>query len=839
MSALRSWLRGSGNGADTSSKTSSKAASPLPSPAASSLALNNHGKPPLSLAQQEISDLEDALEATGRIMNDDIEGAEARLRSRENGSAFHQLGLGLAVFMRSVLGFEKDIMGEAATLLGETENRAWNDMKKAQKDAEKAVGGGGGWFSKAAPPTSPYGATGNSTSKIYPPGSEFALVYALSLLMNAMVGVMHESLTEGLKGFYKLRRAYATLDSIIQAEEQYVRSLNGDASTSGSAPVSIPSQPRMSDDLMPGSFDDTEFADLKDALAGNGKGDTDPGFVDIGKEFSGSRTPGLPTFKISDSDKPQGLTSSDPAIIDEKLGKLSIAETPTTGSRPQTPASQILQDGVLQPASQGTSSGRPLPTGSEKDLFTSPVDSFIHSGVNMNFGILLLILSMVPPAFSRLLYVIGFKGDRERGIRMLWQASKHPNINGAMAGLMLLQFYNTFLGYSDILPSDSDVKELTKADTDSGEVETVAPPKEKCDALLAAMRQRYPNSGLWKLEEARVRANTRHLDEAIEMLKANTDNKMRQITALNNFELSMSSMYALNWPEMRDNFLRCVELNDWSHSLYYYIAGCAELELYRDEFHRAESLDKDSPEYRVATTEAQKYKKSAEENLRKAPTLAGRKRFMARQMPFEVFVSRKLQKWEERVKALGIDLADAVGVSPAMEMIYLWNGSKRMPMNKLEEARVYLAWDRCTTTKENRDKMEAEADEAAIATLAESALLRQLGKATEARELVKPLLTMDSMLFKGPTRDDYCQAAAHYETAAVAWMEFCSPDTWPSTDAAAADVEAFRKEKADECQTYLDKVSSWEAFTLDARFGMRVKAGIETVKWVKGKKGWV
>jgi hypothetical protein len=158
---------------------------------------------------------------------------------------------------------------------------------------------------------------------------------------------------------------------------------------------------------------------------------------------------------------------------------------------------------------------------------------------------------MVPPAFSRLLSIIGFKGDRERGIKMLWQSSRFENINGAVAGLMLLAYYNGLLGFADILPSEAAVKE--------GAI--VGYPKERLTALLFKLRGRYPDSGLWRFEEARSHGIRKDLTGALEILK-NNKSKMQQVDALNSFEMSLDFTYVQDWAHARDEYLRCIELND-------------------------------------------------------------------------------------------------------------------------------------------------------------------------------------------------------------------------------------------------------------------------------------
>ncbi|KAL0935822.1 mitochondrial outer membrane protein iml2 [Colletotrichum truncatum] len=758
MSRLGSWFRSTAGKVSVSSN---------PSPAASQV----------NLSAKEMADIEEAMAAAGLIMNDDIDGAEERLRKGD--SAFHQLGLSMTTFLRSVLGFEKDVMNEASKRLADTEAKAWADYKKAERESSDP-----------------------DSSRVYPPGTEFLLIHAESQLMAAVVAVLHESLTEALKGFYKLRKAFVTLDGIMLQEAKALEKGDNKADPP-------PLRTRTSEDKMPGSFDDDEFADLEQ------KEDSDIDFVDASEvPKSGAQTPA--SAGAAAEQKVNGsATQQQQQPPTQEMASLSVDSGTST---PQ-------DDAKLTPLQ--ASSKMADDSDSDSSVFTNPVDVFIHSGANMCFGMLLFMLSMVPPAFSRLLYVVGFRGDRERGVRMLWKSTQFDNLNGAVAGLILLGYYNGLMGQADIVPAERDF---------DADAELVGYPAKKCAALLASMRLRYPDSRLWRVEESRVVAQQRRLADAIELLTTGPESKMRQVTALNSFELALAAMSHQNWELMQKTFLRCLELNDWSHTLYYYMAGCAELEMYRDAVH-AEKKDED---------EVRRRKKKVEELFRKAPTVAGRKKFMARQLPFDVFITRKIQKWEDRAKEFKVDLVDAIGASPAQEMVNLWNGTKRMNDEELEKSIKSLEWSRCTAPAEAVEKMKKTPDEASIRSVALAAIYRTLGRFEDGKKILQDeVLNADKAAFKGPTKDEYPMPMAHYEMGAIAWSEACKPELRQPAADEPTDAEAqaklaaeYRKKKTVECQEWLDKVVAWEAFVFDARLGMRVQSGLETLRWFKKKNNW-
>ncbi|KAF8474730.1 hypothetical protein BDZ91DRAFT_789012 [Kalaharituber pfeilii] len=378
---------------------------------------------------------------------------------------------------------------------------------------------------------------------------------------------------------------------------------------------------------------------------------------------------------------------------------------------------------------------------------------------------------------GRLLSIIGFKGDRERGLSMLWKASKADNVHGAIATLALLNFYGNTIQFCDILPEE---------DAFSG----IGYPRQRCHDALATMRQRYPNSALWLLEEARMEAVNGHLTAAIDLLSIPVSPQMKQVEALMVFEKAINSMFLHRHQDVADAFLKLTELNSWSHALYHYFAAVSYVELYREN-------------YGCNPEKAKSYAKKAESLLEIAPTFMGKKRFMAQSLPLEVFADRKIKKWQQRAKEMGVRLVEGVGVSPVEEMMYFWNGYKRIDNDDFAKSLIALEW--------RKEKLKDDAvDERAIHSLLTSVVLRNMGELESARGHLQKVLSIDKFLLKGGLKDDWTAPTAHYEWAVIIWHE-------------------SGPKEVEDCKRWLLKAARWEAYELDTRVGLRVTTALDTV----------
>jgi hypothetical protein len=479
-------------------------------------------------------------------------------------------------------------------------------------------------------------------------------------LTSAICAVLSGSVTEAVKGFYKLRKAYLTLDGIMEIESNYLKKRTGSKDGSLASPtVPLGHAPRQGLANSPPSSSHENQSKITSELGANEK------------------------TSIEIQNYPNGSAGNEPRTSDLEcdIENLSL-------HNPTRVESKLLD---IDPASVG---------------ITSHTDIFIHSGTRLCYGILLVVFSMIEnPLFNRILYIVGFKGDRERGTRYLWQAARFNNFNSAIAGITLLGYYNGLVGFCDILPTDPG------ADDD-----LAGYPRAKCKVLLTDMRKRYPDSRLWKMEEARMHAYNRNLAAAVKILADNSDSNMKQIAVINMFEMSLTTMFIHDYELCARSWIQCSELSSWSPTLYAYLAGAAYVEMYRD-------LRESDP-----TTAAQ-YKEKATEYIRKGPPMAGRQKVMSRDLPFDTYIVRKVAKWEERVKMWQLDLVDAIGVSPLAEMIFFWGGLKKQDAALLEKTLDILKWERVSHTEKFKDDL----DETAIHAVINAAVLRNLERRDEAR----------------------------------------------------------------------------------------------------------
>lgn len=590
-------------------------------------------------------------------------------------------------------------------------------------------------------------------SRIYPVGAEYALVHAETQLMSAVIGVLNESLIESLRGFSRLRKAFGTLQEIIEAENRYLE--NHLSSSSTSLPHDLDGRPSGSEVNSSGILTPAELSEEQDS---------DLEFADAEEGLSDHPTPVDYQGHVDLLDRP---TSKLNGSSNSQLFELKPDEVGTT-PRPSDPrrTGKMGHDDL-----------------DFTTITSNPIDLFIHAGTALCFGLLQLLLSMIPPAFSRILSIFSFRGDRENGLRLLWKATAFKeNINGAMAGLITLGFHNAAVGVCDIHSRE-------------------AYPAARLHALLQDMRKLYPDSLMWILEEAREQCAQRRLERGVEILLSNSVvSPLKQLEALRVFETSLVLMFLHRYEECAESFVRCVGLNNWSPRLYLYIAGCCHVELYR--IHRDSDAEK-----------AYGHKERAKKLLHEVSTYAVKKRFMARELPLDTFINRKLSKWQEAARHRSCDLVDAIGVSPIEEMGYFWAGPKRMDERQLSTSLERLQW-----SAQQPHWKEATVDERAVHALLQAAILRNLGRVDEAKALLlEGVYCYEWHQIKACSHaDNWPLPVAHYEMAVCYWQEAGGQDG--------------DRSKLQQCSEEIARVERWESFDLDARLGLKVTTARETLR---------
>ena len=350
--------------------------------------------------------LEKALKAMDYVLDDRPKEA-FRLLEDHDEVPISQLAYGVCEFLEATLGFEEDTMKHAAVILTKAEGLAWKEKGFAEKNRLQG-------------------------SEIYPAGTEYTVVYAEANLLNALLMLMTESFVEQAKALLKLRRAYHALDSISKSMQ---RMNKGEFTTVTEAMRNLgllgnESTPNLQSD---GSSSSTQrFADVPHGLTEQQLQDREvvEGLERIYRmrkaRIAGSHIGNPPAYKAMRTHL--GMEGTGGVRGEKARGEKTYGEK-TYGEKTygEVPGEQMYGDPEI-----------------------SSVDEYIHSGVNLCFGILQVVLSLLPPGLGKVLSVVGFKGSREKGLRMIWKAAQERNVQGGIALLALLVFYDGPFQFTDV-----------------------------------------------------------------------------------------------------------------------------------------------------------------------------------------------------------------------------------------------------------------------------------------------------------------------------------------------------------------------------------------------------
>lgn len=827
----------------------------------------NNSEANYSKILSQVHDFEVALKAMDYLLDDHSQEGIALLKKESTKAgndpqqphAIFPLALGVMEFIEATLGFESEVMAKAHKTLSEAENASLENSKYNVKHQL-------------------------ATSKIYPPGTEFQVTHAESTLLNALIMLLTENngMVESAKALFKLRKAYQTLDSVYKRIKELERTFNKNLQklkreaalvANGTKPysegvISLGNHSLSTVDL-PGYISSGSRTSSSSSLPADLKLIKDLEKIYMMRK---SRIEGTSLGNNIDQDKINLFHDLESSLAGSKNGDDIVNSTTLSGSSSEEQkdseededefcdASDVLEQ--PPPVTTENSSSAvsvvssvytvsSLPTSSQQNsqddhLHVSTIDEFIHSGVQLCFGILQVVLSLIPPGIGKVLSIVGFKGDRVTGLKLLWRtAITSRNIHGELALIFLLVFYDGPIQFVDVgfklppleNPSANSVIQLDgKASVSEAELDIILEsPSLHTNQLLRKVRRYFPHNALWILQEGRMLAAQGESHKATDLMQSFTDDpnnriQMQQVEALLIFDRAMIYMFQHEFDKAAKDLIYLIDINSWSKAVYLFMAASCYLEKYR-------SIKLDITKVDSKEDELAKYSKLFEKymdlalsyvpghgaNANKKGGIGG----SGKQMPFDKFLLRKHSHIEQRRKKYpNLPLVDLVGTSLVHELIYFWNGYNRMTEAELNDALQLLGYSAPEksplSSKTSHAMIDETGDEAMIRYFLQSVCLRLLGKTKEGLSIlethvISKYVVSDTPQFKFTkmTYSPYLYPTALYEKTMFVWL--LRTHTGGKVDV---------KQALDESKSWLKKAElvGEGDYELSNRTGMRIKA---------------
>ncbi|SCV04211.1 LAMI_0H14290g1_1 [Lachancea mirantina] len=692
---------------------------------------------------EQAHDFEVALRAMDFVLDDHAEKGHELLKTNSRGASGDCT---INVLAQGVIEFLEATLGFEASIM----KKAADTLSQAEQLSAK---------SRQA-----YQKMGLKTSSLYPPGTEYAVTYTEACLLHALLMLFSESFVESAKALLKLRKAYQMLQEVLN-----------EIKTAQMAKKSPLYQQRANESTASFISTDTTFTSADIPYKLNPEEEKDKDLLKLAEQVYKMRSSRLKGSHIGNSPAASRLR--------KELGLENLPQGTTTEQDKKSTAN--VED--------------------EVDENQATIDEFIHSGVNLCFGILQVVLSLIPPAIGAVLSVVGFHGSREEGLRMVWKSTRDRNIHGGIGLLALLFYYDGPFQFTDVdfdIPATNNDENSKAGDMDKP---TLLHPGKILESALLQARALFPNSALWLLQEARMLSSRGRLQDAVDLMDSiDVDQiEMKQVKALMVFDRALTLVHLHRYERAAEDMLSLIEINEWSHAFYTYFAGCCYLECFR--MCEMDLMPRDKMDY---------FKERAKSLIYSAPSLVGKKKFMSKNLPLDRFMLRKVDQFNKFRQEFNIeDPLDAIGVSPVHELEYFYNGFNRMTEEDLQLAHKLL------TVYRNPLIDEKDSDQEMIKNFLVSITLRRLGQIDEGCKILDSQVLPHIMVEENgkvryikKTEDPWLYPAALYERALFTW-------------------KISGLDGLEECRKWLIRAQDYaDDYELSTRIGMKIKAAIDRLE---------